>query len=144
MGIPALPFCHVSLTASRPLSTGYPQELKTLGDHLRKRRLDLGLPQSNVARLLGVDPESVSNWERGYCSPRLQFIPRVIEFLGYVPLPPLRGALGENIVTLRRLLGLRQETLAHRLGVDPSTLAKWERGESRPFPGTRYPHRVCK
>ena len=28
---------------------------------------------------------------------------------------------------------MRQDTLARRLSVDPGTLAKWERGKSRPF-----------
>ena len=82
---PALPFCHVSLTASRPPRPAYPKELRTLGDHLRKKRLDLGLFQKDVAQQLGVDTASVTNWEKGHTSPRLPLIPRVTEFLGYVP-----------------------------------------------------------
>jgi hypothetical protein len=45
----ALPFCHVQLTARKQLLPAYPHELRTLGDHLRKPRIDLGLLQSNVA-----------------------------------------------------------------------------------------------
>jgi transcriptional regulator with XRE-family HTH domain len=40
--------------------------------------------------------------------------------------------LGEKIVNSRRLSGITQKELAKRLGVDPTTLARWERNESRP------------
>ena len=73
------------LTASRPLPTSYPQALKTIGDHIRKKRLDLGLLQKEVAQHVGVDTNSVTNWEKGHTSPRLHIIPRIMEFLGYVP-----------------------------------------------------------
>ena len=56
-----------------------------MGDHLRKKRLDLGLLQRDVARRLGVDTASVTNWEKNHNVPMPQLIPRIIEFLGYVP-----------------------------------------------------------
>jgi len=40
--------------------------------------------------------------------------------------------LGEKIAAHRRLLGLRQEDLAQKLGVDPCTISSWESGEHRP------------
>src|ERR1700720_743605 len=54
-GIPALPFCHLRLSTQKPKSSVYPKELKTLGDHIRRRRLDLGLLQRQVAQLISVD-----------------------------------------------------------------------------------------
>jgi predicted transcriptional regulator len=39
---------------------------------------------------------------------------------------------GERLVRQRTSLGLSQKEAAKRLGVDPSTLAKWERGERKP------------
>jgi len=50
----ALPFYHVTLRTSKPKSRKYPKVLVTAGDHLRKRRLDLGLEQHFVASLLQV------------------------------------------------------------------------------------------
>ena len=132
-----MPFCHVTLQASRPLPPAYPQELKTLGDHLRKRRLDLGLYQRDVAQCLGVDEATVCNWENGRSSPKLPLIPRVIEFLAYVPILSSSETFGEKVVTLRRLLGVRQEDLARQLEVDPGTLARWERGDGKPLPRHR-------
>ena len=41
----------------------------TLGDHLRKRRMDLGLRQQDVAERLGVCTDTVVNWEQARCEP---------------------------------------------------------------------------
>jgi transcriptional regulator with XRE-family HTH domain len=40
--------------------------------------------------------------------------------------------MGEQLVRQRTSLGLSQKEAAERLGVDPGTLAKWERGEREP------------
>jgi len=127
-----LPFCHLAFRAEKPLSEAFPEELRTLGDHLRKRRLDLGLFQKDVARRLGSNESSVWNWEKNRSSPALRFIPRIIEFLGYTPDITQPQSLGQRIVVWRRLRGITQKELARRLGVDPTTVAGWEQGEHRP------------
>ena len=76
-----MPFCHVTLRGQKPLPPAYPRELRTIGDQLRKRRLDLGLRQKDVARLLGVDETTVYNWEGHRTSP----LGRVrLEMLGFL------------------------------------------------------------
>jgi len=40
----AFPFCHVTSRGQKPRE-GYPEEPKILGEHLKKRRIDLGLRQ---------------------------------------------------------------------------------------------------
>lgn len=129
----ALPFCQITLRGQKPPSAAYPKELKTLGDYLRKRRLDVKLLQKEVAQRLGVNKDTICNWENNRTSPSLRFIPRIIEFLGYVPYDAQSETLGERIVAARKLLGLSQEELARRLGIDPGTLGHWERGEHRPL-----------
>lgn len=131
-GIPALPFCKVTLKAQKPVPPNYPKTLKTLGDHLRKKRLDLKLLQEEVAQKLGVDKDSLCNWENNRNSPSLYFIPEIIKFLGYIPDCIKGKTLGEKIVTYRKLLGFTQKKLAHHLGIDPSTLGRWERSKSKP------------
>ena len=130
-GTPALPFCHSTLTASRPLPAAYPKELNTLGNHLRKKRLAQGLRQREVADRLGVESDSIYYWETNRYNPSLRLIPRIIDFLGYMPYDTSSMSLGERIVTLRRCLGLSREELAERLGVDESTLRDWEHGKRR-------------
>jgi len=127
-----LPFCHLAFQAKKPLSAAYPKELRTLGNHLRKRRLDLALTQRDVAQRLGADEASVWNWGKNRSSPALRFVPRIIEFLGYEPDDTKPQHLGQQIVAFRQRWGLTQKALARRLGVDPSTVASWERGEHQP------------
>jgi transcriptional regulator with XRE-family HTH domain len=43
----------------------------------------------------------------------------------------------ERLVRRRRMLGLSQQQLAERVGVDRSTVVRWERGESLPHPWHR-------
>ena len=57
-------------------------------------------------------------------------MPKIIEFLGYNPRPGRNWA--ERFVFGRTVLGLSQRESARRIGVDPSTLARWERGEREP------------
>ena len=104
---------------------------QTVGDHIRKRRFGLKLLQREVAEQLGVDTTSVFNWEGNRSSPEIRYMPAIIRFLGYNPLPAAH-TLSERLVRQRKSLGLSQKESAERLGVDPSTLAKWERGEREP------------
>ena len=115
------------------MHSAYPKTLKTLGDHLKKKRLNLKLSQREVAQRLGAEETSILNWEKNRSSPSLHFLPRIIEFLGYVPYDTTTKTQGEKIVAYRKLLGLSQDKLARSLGVDPSTLGKWERNERRPL-----------
>jgi DNA-binding XRE family transcriptional regulator len=66
---PALPFCHAALRARKPKDQRYPTEIKTIGDQLRARRLDLGLDQEDVAARLGVSEDSVCYWENNRVEP---------------------------------------------------------------------------
>jgi len=102
-----------------------------LGDHIRKRRLDLGLLRKQVAAQIGVDKTTVYNWERNATHPPPRSMAVIVALLGYDPYPPPKS-FSERLVRARNLLGLTQKAMARRLGVDPTTLARWERGESGP------------
>ena len=130
--IPALPFCHISLKGPKPPPPAYPRELNSIGDHIRKKRLDQKLLQKEVAQLLGVKKDTVNNWENGHYSPRLHQMPKIIKFLGYLPEDLEKLPIGDRIVALRFAHGIRQEDLARKIGVDPTTLSRWERGERQP------------
>lgn len=54
---------------------------------MRKRRLDLGLLQREVAARLGVTESTVTNWELNRTSPKIRFLPGIIALLGYDPRP---------------------------------------------------------
>jgi transcriptional regulator with XRE-family HTH domain len=108
-----------------------PSEPQTVGDHIRRERLSLKLLQKDVAEQIGVDKTSVFNWEGNYASPDLRYMPAIIQFLGYNPLPAADG-WGARLVRQRTTMGLSQRQSANLLGVDAGTLACWERGEREP------------
>lgn len=106
----------------------------TIGDHLRKRRLDLGLLQRDLADRLGVTESTVTNWELNRTEPELRFLPGIFSLLGFDP-RPVGATLAEQLVTFRTAQGLSQEGAARILGVDPGTLSRWERGLRTPAGG---------
>ena len=89
--------------------------------------------KKDVAKIIDVEEATIWNWENNRTSPKLHYIPKIVEFLDYVPCNIEPKTLGERIVNYRRLLGITQKELAYRLGVDPSTLARWERNNGRPL-----------
>jgi transcriptional regulator with XRE-family HTH domain len=84
-----------------------------------------------VAKIIGCDEMTVVNWEKGYASPRINHMPKVVEFLGFNPLRKC-DTLAQQIVSHRKARGITQKSFAQQLGIDPSTLARWERGEREP------------
>jgi transcriptional regulator with XRE-family HTH domain len=102
----------VALRAQKPILPAYPKELKSLGDHLRKRRLDLKLQQIDVGSRLGVTVCTLRNWEKNRNTPRIRHLPKIIDFLGYQPRDEGCQTLGERIIKERQRLGLSQKKLA--------------------------------
>ena len=122
-------FCYVRLKGHvrKRLRADYPRVLNSLGDHLQKRRLDLGLLWKDVACQIGTGATNVALWSRNHTAPGLRFWPRIIQFLGYDPRPEA-ATPGQALRRWRRGSGLSQRQLAERLGVDPKTLRWWEQG----------------
>jgi DNA-binding XRE family transcriptional regulator len=72
-----LPLTH-ALTGD----TDAPDSAQTIGDRLRRRRLELGFLQRQVAEQLGVHWGTVHQWEKNRSPPRPQHMPAVMRFLG--------------------------------------------------------------
>ena len=72
----------VTFKALKPKETDL--EPRTVGEHIKKRRLLLMLTTQAIARLLNISQFSVINWERDEFQPsKVVTLHRVIEFLGY-------------------------------------------------------------
>jgi DNA-binding transcriptional regulator YiaG len=127
-----LPFCHAELRASKPKASQYPKLLNTLGDHIRSRRLDLRLFQSQVAEQILVETTTIHNWEGNKSVPAIRYIPAILRFLEYDPFPSAQ-TLPERLTAVRKKLGLSQHKLAESLGVDPGTLQSWEAEQHEPI-----------
>ena len=108
----------------------FTSKLVTLGDHLRRRRLELGLYQRDVAARFNVTTSTVWNWEN-VGSVDLLFIPRVINFLGYNPISQPEDLMGK-LAWYKLVNGLSLEWLGTEIGRDPEQLADWLSGRHYP------------
>ncbi len=63
----------------------------------------------------------------------------VVKFLGFNPFPKC-DSVAQRLVNHRKALGMTQKAFAGQLGIDPSTLARWERGERKPKGQVQLPN----
>jgi len=119
---------------------GYPLALLTIGDHVRKKRLDQGLSRKAHARELRVDPLTLKNWEEGRTRVEVRFYPAIIAFLGYNPLPEPK-TLGQAVRRARTAQGIARRALADLAGVDEATIKRLE--DDTPRMALRAIRAVC-
>jgi len=121
-----LQFAPITLKALKPKETDF--EPQTLGEDIRKRRLQLGLTQKQAAERLGVTHWTVLNWEKDHTERPIESMPDIIRFLGYDPFPEPKN-LPERLLAKRRAMGWSIREAARQLGVDEGTWSAWERGD---------------
>jgi len=90
------------------------------------------LTKHQLSLKLNVSDITIYLWEKNKVRPSLAQIPKIIEFLGRDHFKKETANWGDRIREYRRVYGLSQKKLAAKLGVDPSTLAGWERGAHQP------------
>lgn len=156
-----LPFCDrvVNVPRSRYLPAHnrgipIPRNPSTIGGHLRRRRLQLGIHQSQAARLLGVSMVTLSRWECDKVYPTWAQQSRVIAYLGYNPFlnPALGGPnsnkssdvaflssdssknIGAQLLEYRLELRKTRNQMASELGISVKTLWRWETNRRQPSP----------
>ncbi len=120
----------VPLVLSAVLPKACIPEPQTLGEHIRKRRVEAGLSQNALGRRLGVTGVALLQWEKDRTTPEARFYPALVAFLGYDPLPPA-VTLSEKIKRHRLRLGLTQKQAARYIGISEETFAAWEKGVGR-------------
>jgi len=126
----------IRLRTIRPVNPAYPAELKTLGHHLRKTRLDRELSQSNVASILQVETDTVTAWEMNRHQPTAKFAKSIISFLGYIPFTFETVSLGKQLHYARHITGKTQRQVANLIGCDTSTIRCIELDQRKPFART--------
>jgi DNA-binding XRE family transcriptional regulator len=102
--------------------------LTEMAKNIKRRRLELGLYQRQVADIIGVREGTIPNWEHGV-EPELIHMPAIIRFFGYNPLPtpPVDDPLeqlrhfkisnGMDFIRLGEAMSKNHEQLADWLGV---------------------------
>jgi len=136
-GIDTVIFTQFFLTITIPRvydqQNGYPESPKKIGEHIRKRRMDLKLLQRNVAGIIGVTECTIYNWENGERKPETKYIPRIIDFLGYIPFECPGDILG-RLSYFKRIKGLTFRGLEKLMGRDHEQLSNWLSSQKKPCP----------
>ena len=118
------------------LGEKYPEERKTLGDHVRAVRLERGMLQREVADVIGVRRGTINKWECNRGDPRAVDAPAISEFLGDDPFPSSQSLVAQ-LKRWRLGAGLSARAAARHIGVGEATWAAWERGAMSPAAGFR-------
>lgn len=118
--------------AKKPQNPAFPVILETIGDHLRKKRLDMGLSQPEVAKILKVTPNTITGWELNRHQPPARLAKRIIQFLGYLPFQDEAVSIGKKLYFARLISGKTQEQVAVKIGCDESNLRYIELDKRRP------------
>ena len=105
----------------------YSDDPQTLGQHLKKRRRELGLLQREAAKHMGILTETYANWENGHTEPVASQFRPVVAFLGYDPTPAPK-TLAERLEAKRRVTGMTSSHVAEHLGWDEGTLTRYLNG----------------
>ena len=95
--------------------------------------MDLKLLQKDIAQMLSVTEDSIVNWENNRSLPQVQFYPKIINFLSYLPFEIDKSSFSGRLKAYRYLNGLSQYQLGKIVGVDESTVCSWELGENQPL-----------
>ena len=74
--------------------------------------------------MIGVSECTVYNWENRGIEPGIKHMPKIIEFLGYVPFDCLRDVLG-RLSYFKKIKGLSFFKLGKLMGRDPDQLSIW-------------------
>ena len=134
---PILPFCFFTIKVSSEAfktfifrKKGVVPLPRTLGEHLRHRRLTMDLRQEDVARQLGTLREVYERWERDERQPVISEWPGILSFLGCYPFSQETAA--DLVLKARRCQGAAQKGLANLLGVIHQLLRRWEHGSEIP------------
>ncbi|MFG3259037.1 helix-turn-helix domain-containing protein [Streptomyces sp. NPDC048172] len=91
-----------------------------------------GLSQADLAHAAGAGANSIGRWERGKGAPSPRLFASLAEALNVPPsrlLRPLRE--DADLASLRTRVGLRQEDVAERLGVQASDVSELELGTGK-------------
>jgi DNA-binding XRE family transcriptional regulator len=117
------------LVAERPAPSGFPEHPQTLGEYIKQHRLRNNLLQKDLAKTFKVNETTITNWENNHNEIQTRYLPKVIDFLGFTPeiIKDFKPLQSEVFLT-RCELGLTQQQMALRLGIDKTTLHALEWG----------------
>lgn len=128
----ALTFLPYRKTVQMPPSKLIPLFPQTLGDFIRKKRVESLQLQSEVARVIGVSEDTITNWETNRFAPQINLYPAIFQYLGSYPFAHETESIGGKVKKLRNCLGLSHEAAGEVFAVYATTVRGWELNRNQP------------
>lgn len=110
----------------------YPHAPQTIGEHIRKKRIDCGLTQAELGKILKVSSDCITFWENNRSEPQIKYYPRINKFLSYHPIIFDETNFRERLRKYRHYNGASFRQMGLLLKVDASTVRAWELGHNKP------------
>jgi len=123
------PSVTLRLRNGRAPNPAVPRECITLGDHIRKKRIERKQSQSHLAKSFKVTADTVTNWELNRNNISRLYYPIIEEYLGYLPIEITITDMARKLISYRWKYSLSIKRLASELGVDYTILTKAEKGD---------------
>ena len=127
-----MPFSELEIVVPKYGHIKPPTTLITLGDHIRKKRIESWLMQKEVAEILNVCEDTITGWETGRSDPQTKHLGNIIKFLGYMPFEIDTSTLGGKIKFYRYTTGTTTKAFAELFEVHPATVNTWENNLQKP------------
>ena len=116
----------------KTMPKGYPTSFTSIGDHIRAKRLTGRVKLIELASMLNASPHNLLNWEKGRNRPAVKLMKSIVNYLGYCPLFETPKSLGQLVKLKRFYAGVSSKELARKLGIDQSTILRWENTDQDP------------
>ena len=121
------PYLDIQISANKPDYRPYPESSdNSLGAALKRKRLDLGFTQQEVADLLGIRKDSYQKHERNIYLPHITRRNEINEFLGYNYWNDGTSSLKNRLLCYRISHRLTMSKLAEMTGISCSTIERIE------------------
>ena len=133
----AVPYSVLNATVPLPDKRPFPNELQTVGNHIKQARLTRNILIKDVIDFLKIDRETLKGWELNLFEPHVSHYPLIISFLGYIPCQFEISTLAGQIKRYRHIHGLTQKQFGALLQTDVSVVWQWETNDRIPIPQTQ-------
>lgn len=83
------------------------EQFVSIGRYLKDKRMDKGLSQIEVAKVLSCKSQFISNWERGLCTPPWEYLKTIVRLYQVPERDIMDFLLTEQEKMIRKNLGFK-------------------------------------